>query len=210
MEKGKEHADMEIEYTDQDADEFFSEAASIEKEAFEERAISLTKALLSKEEDERRKAESERLSAELAVAVMNETISNEYGPISVGYGPGPTDLTEDEERAIEASEHAVEEKARIGLPSTAKFPKIGFGDLKRELCKIALEKIPNGTSSFVVASCFLSLKIQCPITLSDLEDSDDVICLPCKHLFSDQVYVWLKENTVCPMCKRDLSTTNST
>jgi hypothetical protein len=43
----------------------------------------------------------------------------------------------------------------------------------------------------------------CPITMEDFKEGDDIICLPCKHIFeTNAIEQWVKnENASCPVCR---------
>jgi hypothetical protein len=46
---------------------------------------------------------------------------------------------------------------------------------------------------------------KCMITLDEFQDDDDVIILPCNHVFKiDEITDWLKHNSYkCPICRND-------
>ena len=43
----------------------------------------------------------------------------------------------------------------------------------------------------------------CPITMEDFKEGDDIICLPCKHIFEpNAIENWVtNENASCPVCR---------
>ena len=43
----------------------------------------------------------------------------------------------------------------------------------------------------------------CPITMEDFNEGDDIICLPCKHIFEpNAIENWVtNENASCPVCR---------
>ena len=43
----------------------------------------------------------------------------------------------------------------------------------------------------------------CPITMEDFKEGDDIICLPCNHIFEpDGIIKWVtNENASCPVCR---------
>lgn len=46
---------------------------------------------------------------------------------------------------------------------------------------------------------------KCPICLVDLENHEEIRCLPCKHIFHPScIDTWLVKNSACPICKRDV------
>lgn len=46
---------------------------------------------------------------------------------------------------------------------------------------------------------------KCPICLIDLENSEEIRSLPCKHIFHPGcIDTWLVKNSSCPICKRDV------
>ena len=48
-------------------------------------------------------------------------------------------------------------------------------------------------------------KLTCPITQEDIEDIKDASITKCGHLFKKEALSeWLKENTTCPMCRKDI------
>eukprot|EP01062_Namystynia_karyoxenos_P069467 TRINITY_DN6495_c0_g1_i3.p1 TRINITY_DN6495_c0_g1~~TRINITY_DN6495_c0_g1_i3.p1 ORF type:complete len:292 (+),score=67.24 TRINITY_DN6495_c0_g1_i3:72-947(+) len=47
---------------------------------------------------------------------------------------------------------------------------------------------------------------RCPICLCDFEEGEEVRALPCLHVFHPEcVDRWLKDNRVCPTCKKDIT-----
>lgn len=46
---------------------------------------------------------------------------------------------------------------------------------------------------------------KCMITLDEFQDNDDVLILPCNHVFKiDEITNWLKDNSYkCPICRKD-------
>tara|TARA_B100000795_G_scaffold98783_1_gene72546 strand:+ start:1575 stop:2000 length:426 start_codon:yes stop_codon:yes gene_type:complete len=42
----------------------------------------------------------------------------------------------------------------------------------------------------------------CPITMTDFTDGDEIICLPCKHIFTPElIKKWIMKNRNCPICR---------
>ena len=46
----------------------------------------------------------------------------------------------------------------------------------------------------------------CPISLEEFKDGDDLVELPCKHLFlKDSITTWFKSKTSCPVCREKIN-----
>jgi len=49
----------------------------------------------------------------------------------------------------------------------------------------------------------------CPITLDDFTNGEEIICLPCKHIFNpDAIKNWISQNNNCPVCRLDIAHEN--
>ena len=48
------------------------------------------------------------------------------------------------------------------------------------------------------------LQIQsCSITLTEFNDKEDIIYLPCNHVFSPiAIFSWIEQSESCPMCRK--------
>ena len=50
---------------------------------------------------------------------------------------------------------------------------------------------------------------QCPISLENFKENEDLLELPCGHYFSDtKIREWLKKHTTCPVCRYNLRDVN--
>jgi E3 ubiquitin-protein ligase RNF115/126 len=51
----------------------------------------------------------------------------------------------------------------------------------------------------------------CPISLVDFEIGEEIIKLPCSHIFSlNSLEEWLKEKQTCPVCRHELKKDRTT
>ena len=48
--------------------------------------------------------------------------------------------------------------------------------------------------------------MECAITLKEFEENDDIIILPCNHIFiKDSIELWLKDKSnKCPICRKEI------
>lgn len=55
-----------------------------------------------------------------------------------------------------------------------------------------------------------SLKVkQCPISLENFKENEDLLELPCGHYFSEnKIRDWLNKKTTCPVCRHNLRDSN--
>ena len=46
----------------------------------------------------------------------------------------------------------------------------------------------------------------CPISLEEFKDGDDLVELPCKHLFlKDNITTWFENKSSCPVCREKVT-----
>ena len=51
----------------------------------------------------------------------------------------------------------------------------------------------------------------CPISLDEFKEGDDLVELPCKHLFlKDNINTWFKNKSTCPVCREKVTCQSQT
>ena len=71
--------------------------------------------------------------------------------------------------------------------------------------EILIKKILEICNTDIFNSNKYKIDEVCSICLSNFENNDNIIILPCLHFFHDECIMdWLKKQTVCPLDKQNL------
>tara|TARA_Y100000992_G_scaffold69024_1_gene43095 strand:+ start:3229 stop:3720 length:492 start_codon:yes stop_codon:yes gene_type:complete len=50
-----------------------------------------------------------------------------------------------------------------------------------------------------------NLNIECAISLEEFKENDNIIILPCKHIFlKESIEKWLNKSKICPICRKEI------
>ncbi len=164
-------------YDDNSVNEFLEEAKLVELEVMKEREENKAQQLLREENEALEKFQRQKHEEELS----QEAIEREL-----------QEMSNEEREVIEAQflESPPVDRSGLSQEQIKKFTVLKCSEFKK-LCSEGKYKE-------------FTFPLKCPITLSEIEDKDDVIILTCNHVFSyDSCIMWFKNNQICPVCRKE-------
>mmetsp|Transcript_21594 Transcript_21594/g.65541 ORF Transcript_21594/g.65541 Transcript_21594/m.65541 type:complete len:225 (-) Transcript_21594:370-1044(-) len=144
-------------------------------------------------EDEAELSQEEAESLALAIRLQQE---EDDAALRAVLGPGAVLADEDRDGARSPSQYSYETLMRLGE---------ALGEVSKGASNAAIGALPVHKCADVRTKSGFVIGEQCSICRMEVEDQDDLMCLPCGHAeHNDCLGEWLKRNRSCPLCLKEI------